>query len=215
MRTPITFEPHPSLNLKHEIMKKTIFLALIVLSTVSAFAQTPVNPPPTYSSDSFLLRSNGPRIFLYSFCPAYGNPGRTVYFRKDQDSAIHRVTLRNLRVALADNPASIQQLHIAGVNVGIGVGLLLGGIATTTAGIITTVHHNQQLSNAYNQASAKWFAQAQATPWLNTPSPALPHYSGLSPLFFIGTAMTLSCMIPLFNVAKHSQKAIDIYNGRS
>jgi hypothetical protein len=196
-------------------MKKTIFLILTAFATVSAFAQTPVAPRPTYSADSFLLQSNGPRIFLYSFCPAYGYPGRAVYFRKDQDSAYHRVSMRNLRVALADNPASMKELRIAGVNIGLGIGLLAGGVALTTIGIITTVHHNQQLSNAYDQATAKWFAQAQATPWANTPSPALPHYSGLSPLFFVGTAMTLSCMIPLFNVAKHGQKAIDIYNGRN
>ena len=196
-------------------MKKTFFLLLASLATLSTFAQTPTTPRPSYSADSFLLRSNGPRIFLYSFCPAYGYPGKAVYFRKDQDSTYHRASLRNLRVALADNPASMQELHIAGINIGLGIGLLAGGIALSTAGIITTVHHNQQLTNAYNQATAKWFAQSQATPWANNPSPALPHYSGLSPLFFVGTAMTLSCMIPIFNVAKHGQKAIDIYNGRS
>jgi hypothetical protein len=193
-------------------MKKTIFLALTVLITISAFAQTPVGPRPTYSSDSFLLRSNGPRIFLYSFCPAYGYPGRAVYFRKDQDSAIHRVTLGNLRVALADNPASMQQLHIAGVNVGIGIGLLAGGIALTTAGIISTIHKNNAASNAYNQASQQWYQQAQTNP--NTPMPTLPHYSA-SPLIYIGALTTLSCMIPLFNVNSHAKRAIDIYNARS
>jgi hypothetical protein len=206
----ITFEPAPRLNLKHLNMKKTIFLALTVLAALSAFAQSPAITPPAYSADSFRLQSSGPRIFLYSFCPPYATPGRATYFRKDQDSVIHRLTIRNLRVALADNPASMQQLHIAGVNVGIGIGLLAGGIALTTAGIISTIHKNNEASNAYNQASAKWFQQAQTNP--NTPMPTLPHYSA-SPLIYIGAATTLSCMIPLFNVASHGKKAIDIYNG--
>ena len=85
------------------------------------------------------------------------------------------------------------------------------GVGLTAASIITTVNHNHDLSNAYDQASAKWFAQAQRNP--NTPLPALPHYSTLSPLFYLGTAATLSCMIPLFNMGKHTQKALDVYNG--
>lgn len=199
---------------KHQLaMKKTLFLVVAALTAASAFAQTSSAPRPTYSADSFFLRSNGPRIFLYSFCPAYGYPGRAVYFRKDQDSAYHRISLRNLRVALADNPASIQQLHIAGANIGLGIGLLAGGLVLSTVGIITTVHHNHELSDAYNQATAKWFAQAQANPWANNPSPALPHYSGLSALFFVGTGMTLSAMIPLFSAGKHVQRSIDLYNG--
>ncbi|HEV2482322.1 MAG TPA: hypothetical protein VGS79_21805 [Puia sp.] len=193
-------------------MTRTLFLALTFLATASAFAQTPAKPRPSYSADSFLLRSNGPRIFLYSFCPAYGEPGRAVYFRKDQDSVYHRVSIRNLRVAVADNPASLQELRIAGTNIGVGIGLLAGGVALSTIGILTTVHHNNEINNAYNQATAQWYAQAQAHPFANNPAPALPHSAGLSPLFYLGTAMTLSAIIPLANVGKHAQRAINIYN---
>ena len=194
-------------------MKKTFLLALTVLATASAFAQTPANPQPSYSADSFLLRSNGPRIFLYSFCPAYGYPGRAVYFRKDQDSAYHRLTLHNLNVALADNPASMQQLHIAGTNVGVGICLAAAGLGLFAAGLISTINRNNAAQNAYSQASAQWYAQAQANPFgNNNPMPTLPHYSA-SPLIYLGPIMAMSCMIPLFNVAKHTKKAIDIYNG--
>jgi hypothetical protein len=193
-------------------MTKTFFLLLAVLATASAFAQPPAIPQPAYSADSFLLRSNGPRIFLYSFCPAYGYPGRAVYFRKDQDSAYHRVTLHNLNIALADNPASIQQLHIAGTNIGLGIGLAAAGLGLTVAGIISTIHKNNEAQNAYNQASAQWYAQAQANPFGNNPMPTLPHYSA-SPLIYIGAITSLTCMIPLFNVNKHVLKAIDVYNG--
>ena len=134
-----------------------------------------------------------------------------MYFRKDRDSTYHRVTIHNLRVALADNPASMQQLRIAGTNIGIGIGLLAGGIALTTAGIISTIHKNNAAQNAFNTASAQWYAQAQANPYANNPMPTLPHYSA-SPLIYIGAITTFSCMIPLFNVGSHGRKAIELYN---
>ena len=205
-------------------MKKPLFLLLALFGTLTAFSQLPAKdsifsrPGNGYSADSFRLRTAGRRISFYSFCDPYatGYPyttGRAVYFRKDQDSAIHRVTYHNLGVALADNPASLQQLHIAGTNIGLGIGLVTAGLALTTVGLITTIEHNHNLSNAYNQASAKWFAQSQATPWLNTPMPALPHESGPNALFYLGTVATLSCIIPFCNVARHERRAIDIYNG--
>lgn len=203
-------------------MKKPLFLLLALFGTLTAFSQLPAKdsifsrPGNGYSADSFRLRTAGRRISFYSFCDPYatGYPyttGRAVYFRKDQDSAIHRLTFHNLRIALADNPASMQELRIAGTNIGLGIGLAAAGLALTTAGIITTVNHNHNLSSSYDQASAKWFAAAQTNP--GTPMPALPHYTGPGALFYLGTAMTLSCMIPLFNVANHSRKAVDIYNG--
>lgn len=39
-----------------------------------------------------------------------------------------------------------------------------------------------------------------------------PHY-GLSPLFYVGSAMVLSGAIPLLNIRKHLVNALDIYNG--
>jgi len=201
-------------------MKKPIALLILMIGFITTRAQSPKNDSiflsrvNNYSADSFRLRTPGTRISLYSFCNPHNNYGRAVYFRKDQDSAIHRVTLHNLKIALADNPASMEQLRIAGANVYIGIGLLAGGLALTAAGIITSVHHNHDLSNAYDQASAKWFAQAQANPGNpNNPMPTLPHYSGPTALFYIGAAMSLSCMIPLFNVNSHAKKAIDLYNG--
>jgi hypothetical protein len=193
-------------------MKQPLVLLLIILTTATASAQQTDAPRPgaNYSSDSFRLRTPGRRISLYAFCTPYSE-GRAVYFRKDQDSAVHRVTIRNLRVALADNPASMQELKIAGTNVYVGIGLLAAGIGLAAAGIITTVNHNHQLSNAYNQAAANWYSQAQHNP--NTPMPALPSYSGPSPLFYLGAISTLSCIIPFANVAKHARKAVDIYNG--
>ncbi len=199
-------------------MKKHLCLLIALFGAITAFSQQPAKdsiftrPGNGYSADSFRLTTAGRRISFYSFCYGYGT-GRTVYFRKDQDSAIHRVTYHNLGVALADNPASMQQLHIAGTNIGLGIGLVSAGLALTTVGLITTIEHNHNLSNAYNQATAGWFAQAQAHPFSNAPMPAIPHYSGPNALFYLGTVATLSCIIPFCNVARHERKAIDIYNG--
>jgi hypothetical protein len=180
--------------------------------------------------DAYKLQNEGRRISLYSQCyyttETYytaATPGgvefpttittreKAYYFRKGTDSSIERLTIHNLKLATADNPASTHELGIAGTNIHLSIGLLAGGVALVTAGIITTVNHNRDLSNAFDQASAKWFQEAQTNP--NTPMPTAPHYSGLSPLFFIGTAATFSAFIPLFNVGKHVQKALDIYNG--
>jgi hypothetical protein len=180
--------------------------------------------------DAYRLQNEGRRISLYSQCYystetnySATTPGgaefpttittreKAYYFRKGADSPIERLTLHNLGAATADNPASVQQVRIARTNIHLGIGLLAGGLALTTAGIITTINHNHALSNAYDQASANWFKQVQINP--NTPMPALPHYSGLSPLFYIGTAATFSAFIPLFNVGRHVQMALDIYNG--
>ncbi len=180
--------------------------------------------------DAFKLQNEGRRISLYTKCyytteTIFGATSpdgiatpttitthqKAFFFRKGIDSPIQRLTVQNLKLATADNPASTRQLRVAGTDISLGVGLVAGGIALTTAGIITTVNHNHALSNAYDQASANWYKEAQTNP--NTPLPALPHYSSLGPAFFIGTAMTLSAMIPLFNVRNHIQNALDIYNG--
>jgi hypothetical protein len=197
-------------------MDKSLFLlpAILLLTTLTASAQQPAKDPAyahpgSYSSDSFRLRVSGRRISFYSFCTPYSE-GRAVYFRKDQDEAIHRVTFHNLSVALADNPASMHQLRIAHTNVYLTIGLFAGGAALTAAGFIITSNHDRTLNNAYIQASAKWQAQSLTNP--NTPMPTPPNTS-LSPLIYIGTLSTLSSIIPIFNRIKHTQKAIDIYNG--
>jgi hypothetical protein len=180
--------------------------------------------------DAYRLQNEGRRISLYSQCfysteTIYGSSTpdgiqtpttittreRAYFFRKGADSSIQRLTLHNLGIATADNPASAQEIRIARTNIHVGIGLIAAGLALTTAGIITTVDHNHALSNEFSQASAKWFQQTQTNP--NTPMPTLPHYSSLGPLFYIGAAASFSAFIPLFNVAKHTQKALDIYNG--
>jgi len=131
------------------------------------------------------------------------------YFQKGSSSP-QRLTLNNLQLAMADNPASTNQLHIAHTNIHLGIGLLAGGLAITTIGIIQTINRNNNAQNAFKTASANWFAASRTN--INTPTPTLPHY-GVSPLIFIGGAATFSAIIPIFTVNKHAQKAIDIYNG--
>jgi hypothetical protein len=191
-------------------MKQPLFLLLTILTTLTAFTQQPDTTRPShYDADSFRLRVPGRRISFYSFCTPYSE-GRAVYFRKDQDEAIHRLNYRNLSVALADNAASMHHLRIAHTNAYLTIGLFAGGAALTATGFIVTENHDRAVNNAYNRASAKWQAQSLTNP--NTPMPTPPN-TPLSPLVYIGTLSTLSSIIPIFNRIKHTQKAIDIYNG--
>jgi opacity protein-like surface antigen len=179
--------------------------------------------------DAFKLQNEGRKISLYSQCyyttDTYYNATtpdgvetpttitsreKAYYFRKGTDSNIQRVTYHNLKLALADNPSSMHQLRIAGTNLYLGIGLLAGGLAVTAAGIIETGKRNNDAQNAFKTASANWLIQAQTNP--NASPPALVHHSE-SPLIYIGAATTLSAMIPLFNVGRHAQKALEIYNG--
>jgi hypothetical protein len=196
-------------------MKKPLFLLLAILTTFTAFAQQPAKDstyahPGRYSADSFRLRVPGRRISFYAFCTPYSE-GRAVYFRKDQDDAIHRVNFHNLSVALADNPASMRQLRIAHTNAYLGIGLFAGGIALGAVGFAITTNHNNALGNAYAQAYTKWQAQSLTNP--NTPAPTPPKDNSLSPLVYIGLASIFSVIIPIYGRIKHTQKAIDIYNG--
>ena len=92
-------------------MKQPLFLLLAILAIFTASAQQPAKdstqprPGNHYSADSFRLRVPGRRISLYAFCTPY-HEGSVIYFRKDQDEAIHRLNYQNLSVALADNPTS-------------------------------------------------------------------------------------------------------------
>jgi hypothetical protein len=179
--------------------------------------------------DAFRLQNEGRRISLYSKCyyetettwysPAPGvqqTPSTITtretawFFRKGLDGDIERVTIHNLRAAMTDDPASLAQLKIAGANLHIGIGLLAAGAGTAVAGIIQTHQRNTDAYNNYKAESAAWYNSSLTNP--NTPMPTLPHY-GLSPLFFVGSAMALSGFIPIFNTRKHLVKALDIYNG--
>ena len=197
-------------------MKQPLFLLLAILAIFTASAQQPskdsTQPRPGnhYSADSFRLRVPGRRISLYAFCTPY-HEGSVIYFRKDQDEAIHRLNYQNLSVALADNPTSMHYLRIAHTDAYLSIGLLAGGAALTAIGFIVTENHDRPLNNAYAQAYAKWQAQSLTNP--NTPAPTPPHTTSLSPLVYIGIASTLSCIIPITDGLKHRQKAIDTYNG--
>lgn len=178
--------------------------------------------------DAFRLQNEGRRISLYSKCyyetetnwyspapdvPQFPNTISTRetawFFRKDTAGEIERVTIQNLRNAMADNPASLAELRIAGTNLSIGIGLLAAGAGTVIASIIQTHQRNTAAYNTYQQESAAWYANSMNNP--NAPMPTPTHY-GLSPLFYVGSVMALSGVIPIFGVRKHLVRALDIYN---
>jgi hypothetical protein len=178
--------------------------------------------------DAFKLRNEGRRISLYSKCyyetettwyapaPGISEVPTTIstreaawFFRKDTGSDIERVTIHNLRNAMADNPASLAELKIAGTNLYVSIGLIAAGAGTVVAGIIQTHQRNTAAYNTYQQESTAWYNNSMNNP--NATMPTLPHY-GLSPLFYVGSAMALSGFIPIFNARKHLVSALDIYN---
>ncbi|HLX66152.1 MAG TPA: hypothetical protein VKR41_04125, partial [Puia sp.] len=83
------------------------------------------------------------------------------------------------------------------------------GAGTMIASIIETHQRNSDAYNTFQQESTAWYSNSLHNS--NAPMPTLPHY-GLSPLFYVGTAMTFGGMIPIFNIRKHLVKALDIYN---
>jgi hypothetical protein len=178
--------------------------------------------------DAFRLLDEGRRISLYSKCyyetettwwsltPGGPQFPTTItsrenawFFRKGADGEVERLTPHNLKIAMADNPASLAELRIAGANLSIGIGLLAAGAGTLVAGIIQTHQRNTTAYNTYQQESAAWYANGMNNP--NAPMPTLPHYV-LSPLLYVGSAMALTGFVPIFNVRKHLVGALDIYN---
>jgi|SRR5580658_6090364 hypothetical protein len=178
--------------------------------------------------DAFRLCDEGPRISLYSKCyyetettwssPAPGIPQTPTtittresawFFRKGPYGDVERVTIHNLTNAMADNPASLAELKVAGVNLHVSIGLFAAGTATVIAGIIQTTQKNTDAYNNFKAESATWYNNSMTN--ANTPMPTLPHY-GLSPLFYVGSAMALTGLIPICNVRKHLVRALDIYN---
>ena len=178
--------------------------------------------------DLYKLETEGPRISLYSQCYyetqtvfASTSPGgpqfpttltsqaKAFYFRKN-DSDIQRLNYQNLKIAVEDDPASLRELRLAHTNLFLGIGLLTAGIAMAVADIHHTIQQNNDAQNAYNAASKAWFNQTFTNP--NAPMPALPAHYGVSALFYLGLATTISAVIPLANISKHSHKAMYIYN---
>jgi hypothetical protein len=180
--------------------------------------------------DAYRLQNEGRRISLYSQCyyetdTYFGSTTpdgttfpttittqrKALFFRKGEGADIQPLTYNNLKVAMADNPASIQQLKVAKTNIYLSVGLLAGGVALTVAGIIHTAQENNNAQAAFKTASANWFQQSMQNP--NTPLPSLPPHYGPSALVYIGGLSCLSAIIPLATSGKHVQRALDIYNG--
>jgi hypothetical protein len=180
--------------------------------------------------DAFRLQNEGRRISLYSQCyyeaePEFGTGTldgprfrnsisarrKAYFFEKDKDGVIQRLNFSNLRDAVADNPASTGELHIAGVDLRLGIGLVAAGTALVVAGFIQTAHRNNDAFHAYRQASANWYIAVQQNP--NTPMPTAPSHYGPSALVYIGGLAAVSAIIPLANVGGHIRKALDIYNG--
>jgi hypothetical protein len=218
---------------KRKAMKKSAFILFILLGQLAATAQTAPKDSlfRLRNGSTVLLRlwRPGPRISLFTQCyyttqtvyaattpdgPQFPTTittaSRAWYFRKEPDGDIQRFTIRNLQRAVSDNPASLHELKVGRTGLYLGIGLLSAGAILTAAGFIQGVNRSHQAQNDYRIASDNWFKAVQTNP--NAPMPPLPPHYGPSALFYIGGAMMLSALIPILPAAKHTQKALDIYN---
>lgn len=178
--------------------------------------------------DVYKLETEGPRISLYSQCLyetetvfASTTPGgpqfpttltsqaKAFYFRKN-DSDIQRLNYQNLKLAVGDDPASLRELRLGRTDLFLGIGLFTAGIVMAAADIHHTIQLNNNAQNAYNAASKTWFNQTLSNP--NAPMPTLPPHYGVSALFYLGLATTISAVIPLASIGKHTHNALYIYN---
>jgi hypothetical protein len=169
-------------------------------------------PSTTYPSTNYISPNYTSTVpYQPGFSPTIRTSGKAFYFRKGPDGDMERLNYRNLKDAVADDPASAREISIAGVDLSLGIGLLAGGAALVVAGIVQTSHRNNDAYNAYKTASANWYMQSQQNP--NTPLPSTPPHYGPSALVYIGSVATLSAIIPLASLNGHVRRALDIYNG--
>lgn len=179
--------------------------------------------------DVYKLETEGRRISLYSQCsyvtetvytsPTLGGPAnipstitteaKAFYFSKNNGD-IQRLTYNNLKLAVADDPASLHELRLAHTDLFLGIGLFAAGVTIMVADINHTIQRNNDAQNAYKAASDAWFNETRYNP--NAPLPALPPHYGISALFYLGMATTLSAVIPLASIGKHTHKTLYIYN---
>ena len=159
--------------------------------------------------ETYRIEKGGPRLFVYSRSFTYSDTsgfhsGRDFFIKKGIAGDMQEMNYKNLKDAMADNPASIRELEatrstfvIAGTAGAVGVLLtVIGGVQSF-----------RQNSSSHNQAQPSLpMRPGQPIP------PAQPPKSSVSPLIIVGPVIMIGAMITLFTAPGHIQKAIKIYN---
>jgi len=144
--------------------------------------------------ETYRLENKGPRLFIYSRSFWYPDStgyreGRNYFFRKDSSEVMQEVTYKNLKDAMADNPASMYHMQaFRSTRSAAGIGLVVSAVAMF-AGINATYRENAKRITDNVRAKDYW-----------------------SPLLYAGGALFLASIAVEFTAHGHIKKAIDVYN---
>ena len=144
--------------------------------------------------ETYRLEKGGPRLFIYSRSYYYPDStgyreGRDYFFRKGSTEDMQEMNYKNLKDAMADNPASIHQLQAARST------LKAAGVTAVASFLITVIGI---------QASFRENTRRRNT------NPAAKGYT--SPMLVAGPGMMLVSITVMFTAPGNMRKAIDIYN---
>jgi hypothetical protein len=144
--------------------------------------------------ETYRLEKGGPRLFVYSRSYYYPDStgyreGRDYFFRKEETEDMQVMNYRNLKDAMADNPASLYQLQAARSK------MKAAGITAVASFLITAIGI---------QATFRENSRRRAE------NPKAKGYT--SPMLVAGPAVMLASITVMFTAPAHVRKAVDIYN---
>jgi hypothetical protein len=144
--------------------------------------------------ETYRFERGGPRLFVYSRSYYYPDStgyreGRNYFFRKDSTEDMQEMNYKNLKDAMADNPASIYQLQAARSTVKAAGITAVASFLISAIGIYATSREN---------------SRRHAT------NPKAKGY--VSPMLIAGTGVMLASITVMFTAPGHLRKAVDIYN---
>lgn len=144
--------------------------------------------------ETYRLEKAGPRLFVYSRSYYYPDStgyseGRNYFFRKEGTEDMQEMNYRNLKDAIADNPASLYQLQAARSTLKAAGITAVASFLITVIGIQATFRENVRRHDA--DPKAKGY---------------------VSPMLVAGPGVMLASITVMFTAPGHIRKAIDIYN---
>ncbi|HEX6432216.1 MAG TPA: hypothetical protein VF008_31205 [Niastella sp.] len=144
--------------------------------------------------ETYRLEKGGPRLFVYSRSYYYSDStgyqeGRNYFFRKGSTGDMQKMNYKNLKDALADNPASLYQLQAARSKV------IAAGVTAAASFLITVIGIQASFRENTGRRNA---------------NPAAKGYT--SPMLVAGPVIMVASITVMFTAPGHVRKAINIYN---
>lgn len=144
--------------------------------------------------ETYRIERGGPRLFVYSRSYYYPDStgyreGRDYFFRKGDTEDMQAMNYKNLKDAMADNPASIYQLQAARSKV------IVAGVTAAASFLVTVI--------GIRATSRENIRRIDGNPAAK---------GSVSPLLIAGPGMMLASITVMFTAPGHVKKAINIYN---